>query len=63
MVVSAATIWALNGTVAKLLIKGGFDPPQLTTFRAAGAFLGLLTIILVTKGQPRSRPPDRSSPG
>ena len=50
MVVAAATVWALNGTVSKLLMKGGFDPPQLTTFRAAGAFLGLLLIILVTRG-------------
>jgi len=53
MVVGAATIWGLNGTVSKLLIQGGFDPPQLTAFRAAGAALGLLLIILVTRG-PRS---------
>ncbi len=50
MVVAAATTFALNGTVSKLLIQGGFDPPQLTTFRATGAFLGLLTFILVTHG-------------
>ncbi len=50
MVVAAATTFALNGTVSKLLIQGGFDPPQLTTFRATGAFLGLLTFILVTQG-------------
>jgi len=50
MVVVAATIWALNGTVSKLLLQGGFDAPQLTAFRAAGAFLGLLAIILATKG-------------
>jgi drug/metabolite transporter (DMT)-like permease len=50
MVIAAATTFALNGTVSKLLIQGGFDPPQLTTFRATGAFLGLLTFILVTQG-------------
>jgi drug/metabolite transporter (DMT)-like permease len=53
MVVAAATTFALNGTVSKLLIQGGFDPPQLTTFRATGAFLGLLAFILATQG---SRP-------
>jgi len=50
MVIAAATTFALNGTVSKLLIQGGFDPPQLTTFRAAGAFLGLLAFILATRG-------------
>jgi len=53
MVTTAATVWGLNGTVSKLLIQGGFDPPQLTTFRATGAFLGLLLLVLVTLG-PRS---------
>src|SRR5690242_2707876 len=48
MVVTAATIFALNGTVSKLLLQGGFDAPQLTTFRAAGAFVGLLLLSLVT---------------
>jgi drug/metabolite transporter (DMT)-like permease len=50
MVTTAAALWGLNGTVSKLLIQGGFDPPQLTTFRATGAFLGLLVFILVTRG-------------
>jgi drug/metabolite transporter (DMT)-like permease len=46
MVVTAATIFALNGTVSKLLLEGGFDAPQLTTFRATGAFVGLLLVNL-----------------
>jgi drug/metabolite transporter (DMT)-like permease len=50
MVVAAAMVFALNGTVSKLLLQSGFDAPQLTTFRAAGAFLGLLAILLVTPG-------------
>ena len=50
MVVAAATVWGLNGTVSKLLIRGGFDPPQLTTFRATGAFLVLLLLVLATRG-------------
>lgn len=53
MVVTAATVWGLNGTVSKLLMRGGFDPPQLTTFRATGAFLVLLLLVLATRG-PRS---------
>jgi drug/metabolite transporter (DMT)-like permease len=50
MIVTAATTFALNGTVSKLLIQGGIDAPQLTTIRSAGAFLGLLALILVTQG-------------
>ena len=51
MVVAAAAIFALNGTVSKLLMQGGFDPPRLTTFRATGAFLGLLLVsVLVRPG-------------
>ncbi|HEX6873821.1 MAG TPA: EamA family transporter [Micromonosporaceae bacterium] len=48
MVLAAAALFALNGTVSKLLMQGGFDAPQLTTFRAAGAFLGLLVLNLAT---------------
>jgi drug/metabolite transporter (DMT)-like permease len=50
MVLSAALTFALNGTVSKLLLQGGFDAPQLTTFRATGAFLGLLALTLAVKG-------------
>jgi drug/metabolite transporter (DMT)-like permease len=50
MVVVAATIFALNGTVAKLLLQGGYDAPQLTTFRATGAFLGLFVVIVARGG-------------
>ena len=48
MVVAAAAVFALNGTVSKLLMQGGFDAPQLTTFRATGAFVGLLLVSLAT---------------
>jgi drug/metabolite transporter (DMT)-like permease len=50
MVTAAATVWGLNGTVSKLLIQDGFDPPQLTTLRATGAFVGLLVLVLMTRG-------------
>jgi drug/metabolite transporter (DMT)-like permease len=53
MVITAAVVWALNGTVSKLLIQGGFDPPQLTTLRAGGAFVGLLLMTVFTKPGPR----------
>ncbi len=53
MVVAAAAIFALNGTVSKLLLQGGFDAPQLTTFRATGAFACLLILSLVLKPGPR----------
>lgn len=53
LVTTAALTWGFNGTVSKLLIQGGYDPVQLTALRTAGAFLGLLTIILITRG-PRS---------
>ena len=49
MVIAAAALFAFNGTVSKLLLQGGFDPPQLTAFRAAGAFAGLLILCLITK--------------
>src|SRR6185503_18528226 len=34
------------------MIQGGFDPPRLTTFRATGAFLGLLLLATVTPPGP-----------
>ena len=53
MVIAAAALFAFNGTVSKLLIQGGFDPPQLTAFRAGGAFLGLVMLSLLTRPGPR----------
>ncbi len=53
MILTAATIFALNGTVSKLLLQGGFDAPQLTAFRAAGAFGGLLILSIVVKPGPK----------
>jgi drug/metabolite transporter (DMT)-like permease len=44
MVIASGAIFAINGTVSKLLLLGGFDEPQLTAFRAAGGFLGLLVL-------------------
>ena len=54
-VLAAAVFFAFNGTVAKLLLRGGFDAPQLTTLRATGAFLGLLVLCAVTPSRTGSR--------
>lgn len=55
MVLVAAALFAFNGTVAKLLLRGGFDAPQLSTLRATGAALGLLVLCLATPGPRRRR--------
>src|SRR5262245_47129085 len=49
LVATSACLFSLNGTVSKLLMQGGFDAPQLTTFRSAGAFLGLLLLSAAVK--------------
>jgi drug/metabolite transporter (DMT)-like permease len=48
MVIASGMVFAVNGTVSKLLLLGGFDAPQLTAFRAAGGCAGLLLVLLVT---------------
>ncbi|MGE5829775.1 MAG: EamA family transporter [Micromonosporaceae bacterium] len=49
MIVVAGAVFALNGTVSKLLLRSGFDAPQLTALRAVGAFLGLLLISVIVR--------------
>lgn len=49
MVVAASAMFAVNGTVSKLVLRAGFDAPQLTLLRAAGAFLGLMVLSLVLR--------------
>lgn len=44
MVLTAGALWAVNGTVSKLVLQAGFDAPQLTTLRATCAFASLLPI-------------------
>jgi len=41
MALTAATLWAANGTVAKVVLVGGLSSLQLAEVRSAGAFLGL----------------------
>src|SRR5262245_38168387 len=49
MIIVASAVFAFNGTVSKLLLRSGFDAPQLTAFRAAGAFLGLLLVSVTVR--------------
>src|SRR5690242_310590 len=49
MVAVAATLFAINGTVSKVILSSGIDPQQLTEVRCAGALVGLMLIALVTR--------------
>lgn len=49
MVIASGALFAVNGTVSKLVLRSGFDAPQLTLLRAAGAFAGLLVLSLVLR--------------
>jgi drug/metabolite transporter (DMT)-like permease len=39
-------MFAVNGTVSKLVLRAGIEPQQLTMLRATGAFAGLLVLSL-----------------
>src|SRR4051795_290099 len=49
MVALAATLFAVNGTVSKVILGSGIDAEQLTELRCTGALVGLLLIALVTR--------------
>ena len=49
MVALAATLFAVNGTVSKVILGSGIDSQQLTEVRCAGALLGLMVIAAVTR--------------
>ena len=49
MVALAATLFAINGTVSKVILGSGIDAAQLTEVRCAGALLGLMLIGLATR--------------
>jgi drug/metabolite transporter (DMT)-like permease len=46
MVVSAALLFALNGTVAKVILSSGVDSLRLSEIRSTGAFLGLALVVV-----------------
>lgn len=45
MVISAALLFALNGTVSKVVLQSGISPLELTQVRATGAFLGFAVVL------------------
>ncbi|MEO3746959.1 EamA family transporter [Plantactinospora sp. B5E13] len=49
MVLSSGVLFAVNGTVSKLVLQAGVEAPQLTLLRAAGAFVGLLALSLLLR--------------
>jgi drug/metabolite transporter (DMT)-like permease len=48
MVATAATLFAVNGVVSKVIEATGFSSQRLTEVRSTGAFLGLAAIVLAT---------------
>lgn len=58
MVALAATLFAINGTVSKVILGSGIDSQQLTEVRCAGALLGLMLIAVATR--PASLPLHRA---
>ena len=49
MVALAATLFAVNGTVSKVILGSGIDAEQLTEIRCAGALIGLVLIAVVAR--------------
>ncbi|WP_218106521.1 EamA family transporter [Micromonospora pallida] len=49
MVLTSGALFAVNGTVSKLVLRAGIDAPQLTLLRAAGAFTVLLALSLLLR--------------
>jgi drug/metabolite transporter (DMT)-like permease len=48
MVWTAATLFAVNGTVAKVVLESGISSLELTQVRSTGAALGFALVLLVT---------------
>ncbi len=49
MAFSAGTLFALNGTVSKVILKSGLSSLRLTEVRCTGALVGLALIIVATR--------------
>jgi drug/metabolite transporter (DMT)-like permease len=48
MALSAGTLFAVNGTVSKVILESGLSSLRLTEVRCSGALVGLALILLVT---------------
>ncbi len=56
MVIAAALLFALNGTVSKVVLSSGISPLELTQVRATGAFAGFgLALLLIRRRALRVR--------
>lgn len=49
MYITAATLFALNGSVAKVLLETGLSAARLSELRVTAAFLILLVVVLLTR--------------
>src|SRR3954466_8759851 len=49
LVAIAATLFAVNGTVSKVILGSGISAEELTGVRCAGAFVGLMALALATR--------------
>ena len=49
MVAIAATLFAVNGTISKVILGSGIDSQKLTEVRCAGALVGFTVIALLTR--------------
>jgi drug/metabolite transporter (DMT)-like permease len=47
MAMSAAALWAVNGTVSKVILAHGISSGQLAAVRSTGAFVGLALVLAV----------------
>jgi drug/metabolite transporter (DMT)-like permease len=48
MAAAAALLWAINGTVSKVILASGISSLRLTQVRTTGAVLGLVLVLLVS---------------
>jgi drug/metabolite transporter (DMT)-like permease len=49
MVLTAATLWAVNGVVAKTILSTGLSALRLSEVRSTGALVGLVAILVVLR--------------
>jgi drug/metabolite transporter (DMT)-like permease len=49
MALGAGTLFALNGTVSKVILKSGLSSLRLTEVRCTGALIGLAAILIATR--------------
>ena len=47
MIIGAAALFAVNGSVSKFALTGGLEPERLTALRVTGAFVVLVLITAV----------------